>query len=128
MLFLLLEEKAEKMYIILEGTIEVSIPPKQLELIDETIVAKTITEGSVLGDIDLFLNTSRSHIAIAKKKTICLVIKKASFDTLLKENYSILFTETMNYVFNLKIFENISGKFMFIKAFFDTFTSPLSFS
>jgi len=92
------------------------------------IVCKTLEVGAILGDLDLFLNTARTNTAFARKKTFALALKKIHFDHILKPHYTDALTENMNYVFNLKVFEGISNKFGFIKAFFDTFTLPLSFS
>ncbi|EAR82611.2 aldehyde dehydrogenase (NAD) family protein (macronuclear) [Tetrahymena thermophila SB210] len=123
-----IKDKPEKMYIILEGTLEVFVQPKQLHSLTSLIKSKEICEGNSVGDMDLFSNTNRNSTVIAQKKCILLSIKKNIFDAHILEFYQYNFTDVMNFIFNLKVFDGISNKHLFIKSFYDAYSQQLKYS
>ncbi|KAL4465495.1 hypothetical protein ABPG72_009433 [Tetrahymena utriculariae] len=123
-----IKDKPEKMYIILEGTVEVFVQPKQLHSLTSLIKSKEISSGKSVGDMDLFSNANRNSTVIAKKKCIFLSIKKNIFDAHIQEFYQYCFTDIMNFIFNLKAFDGISNKHLFIKSFYDAYSQQLKYS
>lgn len=82
--------KAERFYIILQGSVELTIP----RLIDNKIRKIHLSDGSVLGEVALLTNTLYTSDATALDKTVVFYLDRNDFSHLIKKHKS--FADTMS--------------------------------
>ena len=81
------DEKADSMYIVLEGSVEVC---KSKGRRDETILA-TLKQGSIVGEMAMFLKQPRSATVVAKGATVMLEINNTNMNQFINDNPNIAY-------------------------------------